>query len=514
MDDGGFLNFGDQLLGSLNVILENAAADLLPSRNQNDERLSNLLLHIDQIEQAIRLLHNLAYLQDIPVADSKLLNDVSDAFREVYQELFQSYLSFVHQNNEVIQLDMAAPEEGGNKVVGRPKYEIPKDSLKELRGLGFSWSQIARMFGVSGWTLYRRIGEYDMQQMQRFTDISDDDVDAIVKDYMSRHGNTTGEPYISGYFKSIGICIQRRRVRESINRIDPLHAALRWGVLISRRTYFVPWPNSLWHIDGHHSLIRWKFVIHGCIDGKSRKIMFLQCNTNNRASTVLQLFLESISNHGGYWPSRIRVDYGVENVLICDAITEKHGGGRGSCIAGSSTRNQRIERLWRDVFRCVAATFYYVFYALEQEGLLDVENPIHIFTLHLVYKQRINFSLAEFFGAHNNHRLSTEQNWTPNQIWNSGMLNPSNPLANGQLDDDPENLDAYGEDLQGPIPSFSEDGNIVVVSPDLIPHHEQIAAHVYQSIHPNRVSTQMGIDVYIETLDLVINKLAELSNTE
>ncbi len=38
------------------------------------------------------------------------------------------------------------------------------------------------MFGVSRWTLYRRIGEYDMQHMQRFTDISDDEVDAIVKD--------------------------------------------------------------------------------------------------------------------------------------------------------------------------------------------------------------------------------------------------------------------------------------------------------------------------------------------
>jgi len=29
----------------------------------------------------------------------------------------------------------------------------------------------------------------------------------------------------------------------------------------------VPWPNSLWHIDGHHSLIRWGFVVHGCVDG-------------------------------------------------------------------------------------------------------------------------------------------------------------------------------------------------------------------------------------------------------
>ncbi len=79
-------------------------------------------------------------------------------------------------------------------------------------------------------------------------------------------------------------------------------------------------------------------MIHGFIDGKSRKILFLQCKTNNRASTVLQLFFELMNNHGGYWPSRIRVDYGVENVLICDAITEMHGGGRGSFIAGSSTR--------------------------------------------------------------------------------------------------------------------------------------------------------------------------------
>ena len=28
--------------------------------------------------------------------------------------------------------------------------------------------------------------------------------------------------------------------------------------------------NSLWHLDGHHSLIRWKILIHGCIDGFSR----------------------------------------------------------------------------------------------------------------------------------------------------------------------------------------------------------------------------------------------------
>lgn len=31
-------------------------------------------------------------------------------------------------------------------------------------------------------------------------------------------------------------------------------------------------------------------------------------------------------------------------------MTQETGDGRGSFIAGPSTRNQRIERLWRDVF--------------------------------------------------------------------------------------------------------------------------------------------------------------------
>ena len=43
--------------------------------------------------------------------------------------------------------------------------------------------------------------------------------------------------------------------------------------------------------------------------------------------------------------------------------------------------------------------FCYAFYALEQSGLLDVENPIHLFTLHLIYLPRINFALYEFMIA-------------------------------------------------------------------------------------------------------------------
>ena len=88
---------------------------------------------------------------------------------------------------------------------------------------------------------------------------------------------------------------------------------------------------------------------------------------------------------GGMWPSRIRVDKGVENVLVCDEMVRIRGEGRESFIFGPSTHNQRIERLWRDVFRCVCMSYYYTFYAMESSGILDPCNQHHLFALHFVY---------------------------------------------------------------------------------------------------------------------------------
>ena len=58
------------------------------------------------------------------------------------------------------------------------------------------------------------------------------------------------------YLHADEIVLPRRRVRETLNRIDPAAAAQRWSQTVARRTYYVPFPNSLWHIDGHMRLIR------------------------------------------------------------------------------------------------------------------------------------------------------------------------------------------------------------------------------------------------------------------
>lgn len=255
-----------------------------------------------------------------------------------------------------------------NGKVGRPKISISAELLVELKNLDFTWTEISSMLMVSRWTIQRRVKELGLSESVDYSDITDDELDNHVKAAKERYGILSGRSMVIGYLKSLGLRIQRQRVIKSLIRIDPDNSNIHWACLIKRRKYSVPGPNSLWHADGHHSLIRWGFVIHGAIDGFSRLIVYLKCSSNNKSETVLENFNEAIEKYG--IPSRLRTDKGGENVLLWETMERLRGYGRGSYIAGSSVHNQRIERLWRDVWTYAAHEFYYAFQSLEAEGFI------------------------------------------------------------------------------------------------------------------------------------------------
>ena len=246
-------------------------------------------------------------------------------------------------------------------------------------------------------------------------------------------------------------------------------------------------------VDTHHKLIRWRLVTLGGIDGYSRLIVYLQCSSNNRATTVLDAFLSAVQTH--QLPSRVRSDQGRENIKVAQYMLEMRGAERRSIITGSSVHNQRIERLWRDMHKSVTVLYYKLFYFMEHHDILNQLNEHHLWALHYVFLPRINKALGEFVNSWNNHPIRTAGHKSPQQLFTAGAL----LLQNSQLaamDFFEAVNESYGVDQDGPIPVDDDDGHIVIPQTPLKFRSTDLAI-LHQQVNPQQITMEL---IYISKL--------------
>lgn len=285
--------------------------------------------------------------------------------------------------------------------MGRPK-KLSGDQLRGARDAiirGDTAANTAALLNVSRATLFRQLR--DMPPLRRVTNA---ELEHNVGMVVTNHPNV-GARLMDGHLRTRRIRAGRQRVLRALRRV-------RGGVpprrRLRRRVYSNPGPNSVWHLDSHHKLVMFGIVTHGIIDGFSRYsqvlvldlqhaadcrhvcryIVSLRATTDNTSRTAAQLFALAVNEYGV--PAHVRCDHGVENYEICQAMV-MFRGDRGF-IAGPSTRNQRIERLWRDVYEQVSDPFYNYFRRLEEVGILDVNSALHHIVVRALYLRRYQVS--------------------------------------------------------------------------------------------------------------------------
>ena len=147
------------------------------------------------------------------------------------------------------------------------------------------------------------------------------------------------------------------------------------------RKYISKGPTYIWHIDGHDKLKPFDVSLHGCIDGFSRKLIWLKVGLSNKnPDAIAHYYLDAISELGGV-PHIIKADDGTEHALIepihiyLRSINEEEGIENAFSIT-TSPQNQRIEAYWSILQRDRLGWWKRFLKALSGNEMLDTSDPV------------------------------------------------------------------------------------------------------------------------------------------
>ncbi|XP_077363971.1 uncharacterized protein LOC144007899 isoform X2 [Festucalex cinctus] len=142
---------------------------------------------------------------------------------------------------------------------------------------------------------------------------------------------------------------QSKTIEREPLRTDEHFLTQKMSDTLQIEKYDIRHPNALWHLDSCDNLEPYGITIHGCIDGFTHHILWLEAEpVNGDPEVIANSFMKTVEQIRGC-PQRLRADPRMENgnvkkmqILLRDNHTDRYGGER-SFIDACSTTDQQMQ---------------------------------------------------------------------------------------------------------------------------------------------------------------------------
>jgi hypothetical protein len=242
-------------------------------------------------------------------------------------------------------------------------------------------------------------------------------------------GRSFGRRWVITYLRyRFGHRARQLDVADTLKLLDPEGVTSRTPGLRKKRLedYVTAGPDYLWCLDGHDKLAQYGIEIYAAVDAYSRKIIWFYVGNSNRTQlSVLRQYLVAVKARG-LCPSFIRTDKGTETIMLADAHfslfteaalaehwpDEEYDSLRiTDCyIYGPSTRNVRVEGLWRQQRYTTTGPWISYFKLLSLSGLFKQQSLADKVVLLFVFMPIIRSELQTFVDIHNAHPIRVQRN--------------------------------------------------------------------------------------------------------
>ena len=239
-----------------------------------------------------------------------------------------------------------------------------------------------------------------------------------VQEELRGSGSGIGYRRVWAHLRSRGIISRREDIRKIILNLDPLGVDLRRRRRLRRRRYSNPGPNYVWHLDGHDKLKPFGFSIHGCIDGYSRRLIWLEvAATNKMPDLIAKYYLDAVKQLKGI-PKTLKADDGTENSMIQPihvCLREPTSGINAvrSFSIISSPLNQRIESYWSKLRQDRPGWWKSFFQDMVDLELFNASDPVLLDCIRFCFMHLIRNELYSVANEWNQHLISKSINCGP-----------------------------------------------------------------------------------------------------